>query len=274
METEELLAWGQEILLSFGVQLLTAIAIFVIGRWVAKGVTGLIRKAMARYEVDHTLERFLGNLVYAVLLTFVVLAAIGELGIQTTSVIAVIGAAGLAIGLALQGSLANFAAGVLIILFRPYKVGDFVEGAGVAGSIDAVQIFTTVLKTGDNKKIIVPNSEMLNGVIVNYSAHPTRRIDMTVGVGYDDDLDKVKTVLREILNAEPRVLDDPAPTIAVAELADSSVNFVVRPWVKTADYWPVQFDLTETIKKRFDQEAISIPYPQSDVHLYQQQSDT
>jgi small conductance mechanosensitive channel len=180
------------------------------------------------------------------------------------------GAAGLAVGLALQGSLSNFAAGVLIVIFRPYRVGDFVEAAGIAGVVEQVQILTTVLKTGDNKQIIVPNAQIMGSIITNYSANDTRRVDMTVGVSYDDDLDKVRATISELVDADPRILKEPECTIAVAALADSSVNFAVRPWVKTADYWGVMFDLTEAIKKRFDKEGISFPFPQQDVHLYKQ----
>ena len=203
-----------------------------------------------------------------VLMVIVVIAAISQLGIETTSFIAIFGAAGLAVGLALQGSLSNFAAGVLIVLFRPYRVGDFIEGAGIAGVVEQVQILTTVLRTGDNKRIIVPNGQIMDSIITNYSADDTRRVDMVVGVSYDDDLDTVRSVLEELVAAEERILDDPACTIAVSELADSSVNFVVRPWVQTGDYWGVKFDMTEAIKKRFDKEGISFPFPQQDVHLY------
>ena len=250
-------------------KILFAGLIFFIGRWVARLMTDLAKKMMARAEIEDTLERFLGNLLYATLLTFVVIASINQLGIQTTSLIAVLGAAGLAIGLALQGSLSNFAAGVLIVLFKPYKVGDFVEAGGVAGTIEEVQIFTTILKSPDNKKIIVPNSQVMAGEITNYSANPTRRVDLVVGCGYDDDLDKVRKVLEEVVAADPRILDDPETTIAISELGDSSVNFVLRPWVLGTDYWPVYCALTEQVKKRFDQEGISIPYPQRDVHIYQ-----
>jgi small conductance mechanosensitive channel len=198
----------------------------------------------------------------------VIIAAIGQVGIQTTSFIAIFGAAGLAVGLALQGSLSNFAAGVLIVLFRPYKVGDFVEAAGIAGVVEQVQILTTILKTGDNKQIIVPNGQIMDSIITNYSANDKRRVDMVVGVSYDDDLDKVRSTIEELVAADERILAEPACTIAVSALADSSVNFVVRPWVNTADYWGVMFDLTEAIKKRFDKEGISFPFPQQDVHLY------
>jgi small conductance mechanosensitive channel len=208
-----------------------------------------------------------GSIAYIALLAFVVVAALGQLGIQTTSFIAILGAAGLAIGLALQGSLANFAAGFLMIIFRPFKVGDFIEGAGVAGVVQAIQIFTTTLKTGDNKTIIIPNAKLSGDNIINYSAQETRRVDMTVGVAYDADLAKVKEVLNDILSKDERILSDPAPLVAVAELADSSVNLVARVWVNTADYWGVKFDATETIKNRFDAEGIGIPFPQRDIHI-------
>jgi len=271
--------WAEliEILKTTGVDLainiVTALAIFVIGKWVANMITKAVRTLMQKREVDKTLETFVGNLIRMVLMVFVIIAAIGAVGIQTTSLIAVLGAAGLAVGLALQGSLSNFAAGVLIVLFRPYKVGDWVEAAGISGAVVEVQILTTILKTGDNKQIIVPNSQIMGSIITNYSANDTRRVDMVVGVSYDDDLDKVRKNIEEIVAADDRVLDDPDCLIAVSELADSSVNFVVRPWVKTADYWAVMFDLTEAIKKRFDEEGISFPFPQQDVHLYKATAD-
>jgi small conductance mechanosensitive channel len=252
----------------FLINLVTAIVIFYVGKWITNLLTRALRKVMQRQEIDVTLERFVCNLVRMVLLVFVVIAAISALGVQTASFIAVLGAAGLAVGLALQGSLSNFAAGVLIVLFRPYKVGDWVEAAGISGAVVEVQILTTILKTGDNKQVIVPNSQIMSSIITNYSANDTRRVDLVIGVGYDDDLDKVREVLSEVVAADERVLEDPGVTIAVSELADSSVNFIVRPWVRTSDYWGVYFDLNETIKKRFDEEGISIPFPQQDVHLY------
>ena len=252
----------------FGINLLIALAIFYFGKMAISLVVRGLRKVMRRQEVDKTLETFVCNLVRMVLLVIVIIAAIGQLGIETTSFIAIFGAAGLAVGLALQGSLSNFAAGVLIVLFRPYRVGDFVEAAGISGVVEQVQILTTVLKTGDNKQIIVPNGQIMDSIITNYSANDTRRVDMVVGVSYDDNLDKVRSTIEELVAAEERVLDEPACTIAVSALADSSVNFVVRPWVKTSDYWGVMFDLTEAIKKRFDREGISFPFPQQDVHLY------
>ena len=254
--------------IEFSINLVTAIAIFYVGRMVVGLLMRGLKKMMQAQDVDVTLQTFVGNLVRMVLLIFVIIAAISALGIQTTSFIAIVGAAGLAIGLALQGSLSNFASGVLIVLFRPYKVGDFVEAAGISGVVEEVQILTTVLKTGDNKKVIVPNGQIMDSVITNYSANDQRRVDMTFGVSYDDDLDKVRSTLEQLIAADDRILDDPACTIAVSALADSSVNFVVRPWVKSADYWGVMFDLTEAIKKRFDKEGISFPFPQQDVHLY------
>jgi len=254
--------------LDFAINLVTAIVIFYVGRMVVRILTRGMRKVMEAQEVDKTLITFVSNLASMVLQVFVIIAAVGALGVQTTSFIAVLGAAGLAIGLALQGSLSNFAAGVLIVLFRPYKVGDFIEAAGITGSVEEVQILTTVLKTGDNKQVIVPNAQIMGSIITNYSAKETRRVDMVIGVSYDDDLDKVRSTLEELVAAEDRILDDPACTIAVSALADSSVNFVVRPWVNTSDYWGVTFDLTEAIKKRFDKEGISFPFPQQDVHLY------
>ena len=245
-----------------------AIAIFYVGKIVVSLFVRGLRKVMQKREVDKTLETFVCNLVRIALMVVVVIAAISQVGIETTSFIAIFGAAGLAVGLALQGSLSNFAAGVLIVLFRPYRVGDFVEAAGIAGSVEQVQILTTVLKTPDNKMIIVPNSQIMDSIITNYSANDTRRVDMVVGVSYSDDLDKVHATLKELVAADERILDDPECKIAVSELADSSVNFILRPWVKTEDYWGVFFDLTETIKKRFDKEGISFPFPQQDVYLH------
>jgi len=258
--------------LDFAMKALIAIVIFYVGRTIARLVTKGLRNVMQSQEVDKILETFVSNLVYWALMIFVIIAAINQVGIQTTSLIAVMGAAGLAVGLALQGSLANFAAGVLIVMFRPYRVGDFVEAAGIAGVVQQVQILTTILKTGDNKQIVVPNGQIMSSIITNYSANDTRRVDMTIGVSYDDDLDKVRETIRELVEADERILKDPECLIAVSELADSSVNFFVRPWVKTADYWGVMFDLTEAIKKRFDREGISFPFPQQDVHLYRSES--
>ena len=253
--------------------LVVALIIFYVGRWVVRLSVRGIGTIMQKSNMDKTLETFICNLVRVVLILFVVIAAVNQLGIQTTSLIAVLGAAGLAVGLALQGSLSNFASGVLIVLFRPYKVGDFIEGAGVSGSVEDVQILTTVLKTGDNKRIIVPNSQIMGSIITNYSSNDLRRIDLVIGVSYDDDIDKVRDELNALVAAENRILDDPACLIAVSELADSSVDFVIRPWVKTTDYSAVKFGLTEAIKKRFDEVGISFPFPQQDVHLHTVSAD-
>jgi len=257
----------QDLATDWGIKVLAALAIFIIGRWIAKGVRRGVRRMMEKGGVDPIIIGFVGSITYIALLAFVVIAALGQLGIQTTSFIAILGAAGLAVGLALRGSLANFAAGFLMIIFRPFKVGDFVEAAGVAGVVKDMQIFTTTMKTGDNKTIIIPNAKISGDNIINYSAEENRRVDMTVGVAYDADLSKVRDVLNDIISKEERILPDPAPQVAVAELADSSVNFIVRVWTKSGDYWGVKFDATETIKNRFDEEGIGIPFPQRDIHI-------
>lgn len=254
----------------YGAKIVGAILILIIGRIVVGIIANIIGKLMQRSNADPTLTKFVVSLTRIALMTFVFIAAIGTLGVQTASFVAVIGAAGLAIGFALQGSLANFASGVMLIIFRPFKAGDYVEAGGTAGSVEAIHIFNTIMKTPDNKKVIMPNSQVTGGSITNYSAMDTRRVDLVFGIGYNDDIRKAKDVLQQIVNEDSRVLKDPAPTIAVSELADSSVNFVVRPWVKTADYWGVYFDLTEKVKLSFDEKGISIPFPQNDVHLYQE----
>jgi len=261
--------WGQVegIATDWGIKVIAALAIFIIGRWIAKGVRRGVRRMMEKGGADPIIIGFVGSIVYIALLAFVVVAALGQLGIQTTSFIAILGAAGLAIGLALQGSLANFAAGFLMIIFRPFKVGDFVEAAGVAGVVKDMQIFTTTMKTGDNKTIIIPNAKISGDNIINYSAEENRRVDMTVGVAYDADLSKVRDVLNDIISKDERILSDPPSQVAVAELADSSVNFIVRVWTKSADYWSVKLDTTETIKNRFDEAGIGIPFPQRDIHI-------
>ncbi|MBN1956584.1 MAG: mechanosensitive ion channel [Desulfuromonadales bacterium] len=256
-----------DLIQSYGLPLIWAILIFIVGRIAAGMIANLTAKMLTKSKVDETLVKFGKNMVYIALMIFVILAALGKLGIETTSFAAIIAAAGLAIGLSLQGTLGNFAAGVMLILFRPFKVGDFVEAGGVAGVVEEIQIFSTKMKSGDNKEITVPNGQIIGSTITNYSAKETRRVDLVIGVSYEDDLKKVRAVLEDILNSEERVLDEPAPTIGVLELGDSSVNFAVRPWVKSGDYWPVLFALQENIKIRFDDEGISIPYPQQDVHF-------
>ena len=262
-----LFAKVQTLGIDFGIKAITALVIFYVGRIVARFIAKGIQKAMQSRKVDKILDSFVSNLAYWAMMMFVIIATINQIGVQTTSLIAIMGAAGLAIGLAMQGSLANFAAGVLIVMFRPYRVGDFVEAAGISGTVVQVQILTTVLKTGDNKQIVVPNGQIMGSIITNYSAHDTRRVELTVGVSYDDDIDKVRSTLQDLIDADERVFKDPAPLIAVSELADSSVNFTVRIWVNSSDYSAVKYGLTEAIKKRFDKEGISFPYPQRDVHL-------
>ena len=266
---EDLVPKIQEWLTLYGLKAIAAVVIFIVGRWIAKALKNLTERVMKKREVDETIVTFACNLAYIAALVFVIIAAISQLGVQTTSFIAVIGAAGLAVGLALQGSLENFAAGFLLIVFRPFKVGDYIEAAGTAGIVEEIQVFATQLRTPDNKMVIIPNGKLIGDNIINYSAKETRRVDLVFGVGYESDLLKVRRILEETLAGESRILDDPAPAIAVLELADSSVNLAVRPWVKTAEYWDVYFALTEEVKKRFDAEGVSIPFPQRDVHVFQ-----
>ncbi len=265
----QLLDAGKDLLIQYGPAVLAALAIFFIGKMVAKWIKRIVARGMTRANVDPLIVGFTTSMVYIGLMVFVVIAALGQLGIHTTSFIAILGAAGLAIGLALQGSLANFAAGFLLIIFRPFKVGDVVEAAGVTGKVDVIQIFTTTLKTPDNKTIIIPNAKLGNDNIINYSTQETRRVDLTVGVSYDADLKEVRSILEDIVARDERILKDPPHQIVVGELADSSVNFFVRVWVKSSDYWDVYFDANETVKLRMDEAGISIPYPQRDVHLYE-----
>ncbi len=257
----------QDYVVVYGLNIFFALTIFIIGKWVASVITNIAEKLMLKSKVDQVLVDFVGGIIKSVLILFVIIASLGELGVDTTSLVALIGAAGLAIGLSLQSSLQNFASGVMLITFRPFTAGDFVEAGGVSGVVEKISVFNTIIRTGDNKEMIVPNGAIYGGVIVNYSAKDTRRIDMVFGIGYGDDIKKAKDIMTEIMAKDERVLKDPAPLVAVSELADSSVNFVVRPWVNSADYWAVKFDLTETIKLAFDEASISIPYPQMDVHV-------
>ncbi|MGD8844885.1 MAG: mechanosensitive ion channel [Desulfobacteraceae bacterium] len=268
MDVNQMLGKVWELVTIYGLKVLAAVVIFVVGRWIAKLLAGVIRKMMKKSNVDETILKFVGNMAYIALMAFVVLAALSQLGIQTTSFIAVLGAAGLAIGLALQGSLSNFAAGFLMIIFRPIRVGDVIEGAGTAGKVEEIAIFTTTLVTPDNKTVIIPNSALTGDNIVNWTVKGTRRVDLVMGIGYEDDIDKAKQIMHDVLAEDDRILEEPAAQIAMVELADSSVNFVVRPWVNASDYWGVYMDTTEKIKKAFDAAGISIPYPQRDVHVY------
>ena len=264
---EEFLTKIYEYMAEYGLKIIGAILIFIIGRWIAKLLSNLITKALTKAKADKTLTKFAGNLCYIALLIFVIIAAVGILGVPIVQFSVVIGAAGLAIGLALQGSLANFASGVLMLIFKPFRVGDFVEIAGAKGTVKEIQIFNTIINTPDNVRAIIPNAQVTGGNILNYSVNGTRRVDLVVGVSYEDDLKKAQEVISNVLADDDRVLENPAPTVAVSELGDSSVNFVVRPWVKAADYWDIYFDMTAKVKLGLDQNGITIPYPQRDVHM-------
>ena len=253
----------KEVALEYAPKVIAALAILIIGLFIVGMIVRLSKKLMAKRGIDSTLQKFLGNLLSWTLkiLLFVIVAS--KLGVETTSFAAIIGAAGLAIGLALQGSLSNFAGGVLIMIFKPYKIGDFIEAQGVSGTVKEIQIFTTHLNTVGNKLAIIPNGELSNGNIINYSTESTRRVDMVFGVSYDADIKQTKDLLTELVTSHPKVLQEPAPMIKVLELADSSVNFAVRPWVKTEDYWDVFFDTIENGKIALDEAGIEIPYPHS-----------
>lgn len=258
--------------LPWTVNIVMALAIFLLGKFIARVMVGFAKKLMVKAKVDNILVNFIASIINSILLLFVVIAALDRLGVETTSLIALIGAAGLAVGLALQGTLQNLASGVMLIIFRPFNDGDFIEAAGVSGIVEEIGIFTTTMRTGDNREIIIPNGEIFGGTITNYSKRSTRRVDMVFGIGYDDDIKKAKDIISQILDEDERILKDPAPTVAVAELADSSVNFNVRPWCKTDEYWNVYSDTHEKIKLAFDAEGISIPYPQIAIHQQAQQN--
>lgn len=267
IDMDAIFAKIQDFLAIYWLKILAAIIILVVGRWVAKLISKLIAKAMTKAKVDATLANFAQDLCYAALLVFVVIAALDKLGVPTASLAVVIGAAGLAIGFALQGSLGNFAAGVMLIVFKPFKVGDFVELAGNKGTVKEIQIFNTILNSPDNIRIIVPNGRVTGSNIMNFTVNGTRRVDMVVGVSYEDDLKKAQQIIEGVLAEDDRILEDPPTTVAVSELGDSSVNFVVRPWVNSADYWNVRFDTIRKVKLALDKNGISIPYPQRDVHM-------
>ena len=256
-----------EYLAKYWLQVVGALVIFFVGRWLAKLISKLVGKAMTKAKIDETLTSFAQDLCHIGLLVFVVIAAIHNLGVETSSFAVVIGAAGLAIGFALQGSLSNFAAGVILIIFKPFKVGDFVELGGKAGTVREIQIFNTILNSPDNVRVIVPNGQVTGNNILNYTVNGTRRIDLVVGVSYGDDLKKAQQVIEGVLAEDSRILKDPAVTVAVSELGDSSVNFVVRPWVKAGDYWNVRFDTIRNVKLALDKNGITIPFPQRDVHM-------
>lgn len=260
-------------LIPWGMNIVSAIAVFMIGRILAKVITRAIGNLMIKAKIDETLVNFLRNIIYFALLVVVIIAALDQLGVNTTSVLAVFATAGLAVGLALKDSLSNFAAGVMIIIFRPFKIGDFIEAGGTSGVVEEISIFNTVFRTPDNRQIIVPNAQIYGGTIVNVSAKDTRRIDLVFGIGYDDDLAKARELIWEVIKSDERILKDPEPAVALAELADSSVNIAVRPWVNSGDYWTVRSDMLERVKNAFDQNGISIPYPQRDLHVYHEKGN-
>jgi len=252
----------------YAMNIIGALLIFIVGKWLARKIADLLAKLMEKSDVDATLVNFLKNLAYYTMVVLVVVAAVGRLGVNTTSFLTIIGAAGLAIGLALKDSLSNFAAGVMLVLFRPFTIGDVVSTAGITAKVEKITIFNTLFCTPDNQSVIVPNNKIISDIITNINAKDTRRIDLVVGISYTDDMAQTRDILQGLAKDDSRILTDPETTVAVAELADSSVNLVFRPWVKTADYWAVRFDLTEGIKNALDEAGISIPYPQQDVHLF------
>ncbi|BAZ94568.1 mechanosensitive ion channel protein MscS [Thiohalobacter thiocyanaticus] len=259
-------------LIPWAVSLVVALLIFFIGRWIAGKIVNISKRMMARGGMDSMLSNFLGNILYTLLIAVVIIAALDHLGIQTTSLLAVLGAAGLAVGLALKDSLANFSSGVMLIVFRPFREGDYVEAGGVAGTVENVGIFATTMLTPDNREIIVPNGQIYGGTITNVTARETRRLDLVVGISYSDDIRKARELVMEIINQEERILKDPAPVVNVAALGESSIDLNVRPWVNKGDYWNVRADLLETIKTRFDENGISIPFPQQDVYMHEVKS--
>ncbi|MGY8869910.1 MAG: mechanosensitive ion channel family protein [Pseudomonadales bacterium] len=270
LDPEMLINIQNEYVIPWGINIVMALAVFIIGRIVIGLLMRLVRKLLNKSKMDNMLINFVTSILGSLLLLFVIVASLDQLGVNTSSFIAIVGAAGLAIGLSLQDSLKNFAAGVLLVVFRPFREGDFIEAAGVSGVVESISIFSTVMRTGDNREVIVPNGPIYSGVITNYSKRDTRRVDMVFGIGYEANLLQAKQLLADILAEDERVLAEPKSVIAVSELADSSVNFVVRPWVRTADYWGVLWDTTEKVKLRFDEAGISIPFPQMDVHVHKQ----
>ncbi|SDN85401.1 small conductance mechanosensitive channel [Desulfonauticus submarinus] len=258
----------------YALKAIVAIAIFFIGKWLARKLTKALLIVLNKKGMDITVINFVEGILYYSLLGIVLIITASQLGIETTSFIAILGAAGLAVGLALKDSLSNFASGIMLVIFKPFRVGDVIKTNGIIGTVQKVSIFNTILHSPDNQKIIIPNSKITTDNITNLTANDTRRIDMTIGIGYEDNIKKAKEILTQIISAHPKILKFPEPIIAVSELADSSVNFAVRPWVKTEDYWNVYFELIEKIKTTFDAQGISIPYPQQDVHLFLKNSPT
>ena len=268
MNLDEILKQLTEIVVEYGPKLIGAIVVWILGSWIIKVMVRKLDAIFNKRKVDVSLKPFLRSLISAVLKILLVISVLGMLGIEMTSFIAILGAAGLAVGMALSGTLQNFAGGVMILIFKPFKVGDVIEAQGYIGSVSEIQIFNTILKTPDNKTIIIPNGGLSNSSLTNYSKEPQRRVDWTFGIGYGDSIDKAKQTLTELINADERILKTPEPFIAVSELADSSVNFAVRVWVKGADYWAVFFDMNEKVYNKFNEVGLNIPYPQMDIHMH------
>lgn len=269
MDIDAILEQVMSFVTNYAWNILGALLIFFIGKWVARKLSSLLGKLLARQNVDQTLIQFLNNIVYYALMVVVIMATVDQLGVDTTSFLAIFGAAGLAVGLALKDSLGNIASGVMLVFFRPFKIGDYVTAGGVSGTVETISVFNTIFVTPDNQRIIVPNGQITNDSIINVSALPTRRLDLVFGISYEDNILKARAIFKNVLDSEPRILEEPAPRISVLELANSSVNFCVRPWVNSEDYWDLKFDLTEKIKLALDEAGITIPYPQTDVHLHQ-----
>ena len=257
------------LVITYGLKIVYALVVLIIGFWIIKLIMNAVVKTMEKKNVEASVRAFLKSLLSMLLKILVVIAAISMLGVEMTSFVAILAAAGFAIGMALSGTLQNFAGGVMLIIFKPFKVGDFIDAQGFTGTVKEIQIFNTILKTPDNKTIIIPNGGLSTAAMTNFSTEPQRRVDLTFGIGYDDDIDKARSIIEGLIAKDERILKDPAPFVAVSELADSSVNFVVRVWANAADYWGIFFDMTEKVKKAFDKEGISIPYPQTDVHVHQ-----
>ena len=269
MDIDAILEQIMSFVTNYAWNILGALLIFFIGKWVARKLSSLLGKLLARQNVDQTLIQFLNNIVYYALMVVVIMATVDQLGVDTTSFLAIFGAAGLAVGLALKDSLGNIASGVMLVFFRPFKIGDYVTAGGVSGTIETINVFNTIFQTPDNQRIIVPNGQITNDSIINVNAHPTRRLDLVFGISYEDNILTARAIFKNVLDSEPRILEEPAPRISVLELANSSVNMCVRPWVKSEDYWDLKFELTEKIKLALDEAGITIPYPQTDVHLHQ-----
>ena len=268
MDIETMMNKATELTLLYGPKLIASIIVLIVGLWVIKGVTRGVRTAMDSKDIDPSLKPFIVSIVNVLLKVMLAISVLGMLGIQMTSFIAVLGAAGLAVGMALSGTLQNFAGGVMILLLKPFKVGDFIDTQDFLGKVSAIKVFNTVLLTPDNKTIIIPNGELSNKAITNFSTQEQRRVDWTIGIGYGDDVDKARQVIQKLIDQDGRILKDPAVLIAVSELADSSVNFAVRAWVMSGDYWPVYYELNEKVYKTFAKEGLNIPFPQMDVHLH------